>query len=89
MTRQEEIIEASKEYSLNRFNIRPDVVQDCFIAGAKWADKHPKQYNQEELCDIQSEMMKQRDARLIKKACDWVESCAAVVVREFKKAMEE
>lgn len=39
MTREEEIIEASKEYSLNRFNIRPDVVQDCFIEGAKWADK--------------------------------------------------
>ena len=37
-----------------------------------WADKHPKRYNQDELCDIQLEMMKQRDKRLIKKVCEWL-----------------
>ena len=85
MTREEQL----KEYLKVR-NIPIDSLEaNSIIEGIEWADKHPKQYNQEELCDIQLEIMKQRDARLIKKACDWVESCAAVVVREFKKAMEE
>lgn len=43
-----------------------------FISGANWADKHPKRYNQDELCDIQLEMMRQRDKRLIAKACEWL-----------------
>ena len=85
MTREEQL----KEYLKVR-NIPIDSLEaNSIMEGIEWADKHPKQYNQEELCDIQLEMMKQRDARLIKKACDWVECCAAVVVKEFKKAMEE
>lgn len=43
-----------------------------FISGAKWADKHSKRYNQDELCDIQLEMMKQRDKRLIDRALSWL-----------------
>ena len=28
------------------------------MEGIEWVNKHPKQYNQEELCDIQLEIMK-------------------------------
>lgn len=55
-----------------------------FKSGAEWADKHPKRYNQDELCDIQLEMMKQRDKRLIEKACKWlkenIDTYAKVVI---------
>lgn len=68
-----------------------------FECGAKWADKHPKRYNQEELCDIQLEMMKQRDARLIKKACEWLLHQEEMIgisfeddfIERFKKVMEK
>lgn len=88
MTREEEIKEKSKEYL-------PDGIWDDdytykvefvfgFQEGAKWADKHPKRYNQDELCDIQLEMMKQRDKRLIEKACKWlkenIDTYAKVVI---------
>lgn len=43
-----------------------------FECGAKWADKNPKRYQQGELCDIQEEMMRQRDRRLIEKAIEWL-----------------
>lgn len=44
----------------------------AFKRGVEWADKNPKRYSQGELCDIQEEMMKQRDRRLIEKACKWL-----------------
>lgn len=40
MTREEEIIQASKEFSRDTFSVRPGLVEDSFIEGAKWADKH-------------------------------------------------
>lgn len=46
--------------------------EKSFKEAVEWADKHPKRYNQDELCDIQLEMMKQRDKRLIAKACEWL-----------------
>lgn len=81
MTRQEEIIEASKEYSLNRFNIRPDVVQDCFIEGAKWADKTMLEKACKWLEDIDFDGEYFRDAE------DFFSN--EVFIIEFRKAMEE
>ena len=46
--------------------------EKSFKEAVEWADKHPKRYNQDELCDIQLEMMRQRDKRLIAKACEWL-----------------
>lgn len=46
--------------------------EKSFKEAVEWADKYPKLYNQDELCDIQLEMMKQRDKRLIAKACEWL-----------------
>ena len=54
--------------------------EKSFKEAVEWADKHPKRYNQDELCDIQLEMMKQRDKRLIAKACEYLKS---LVYQEF------
>ena len=69
-----------------------------FQEGVDWADKHPKRYNQDELCDIQLEMLKQRDKRLIEKVCEYLETnfgielCMAFgdkFINNLRKAMEE
>lgn len=85
MTREEEIQEAAKEFV---FGDKPEtsdffdkVMIDCFYCSAKWADK-----------------------TMLEKACEWLENIDfaseyfyddegffenAILVEEFKKAMEE
>ena len=70
MTRKEEI--ENKAVNDQRVLMESMDWRAGFISGANWADKHPKRYNQDELCDIQLEMMRQRDKRLIKKVCEWI-----------------
>ena len=41
-----------------------------FQEGMEYADRHPKRYTQDELCDIQAEMMRQRDNRLLEKVIE-------------------
>lgn len=74
MTREEEIHKAAEEFAFSNKTKSSDFrnAMNDFYYGAEWADKHPKRYNQDELCDIQLEMMKQRDKRLIKKVCEWI-----------------
>ena len=77
MTRIEQIQEKASELGQKYFpnehnvwareNIEAKYVELAFIEGVKWADENPKRYSQEELCDIQLEMMKQRDKRLLDK----------------------
>ena len=69
MTRKEEI-ELAWIKKASQSNHKYD--EKSFKEAVEWADKHPKRYNQDELCDIQLEMMKQRDKRLIKKVCEWI-----------------
>ena len=69
MTREEEIELAWIKKAVQS-NHKYD--EKSFKEAVEWADKHPKRYNQDELCDIQLEMMKQRDKRLIAKACEWI-----------------
>lgn len=45
---EKEIIKASKEFSQNTFSIRPELVEDSFIQGAKIANK----LIIEKICDI-------------------------------------
>lgn len=100
MKREEEIELAWRKKAVQS-NHKYD--EKSFKEAVEWADQHPKRYNQDELCDIQLEMMRQRDKRLIAKACKWIEenkhlykelSFGSVstdwnkFIREFKKAME-
>lgn len=39
MTRNEEIKNASIEFAINTFSVRPNLTADSFSQGAKWADK--------------------------------------------------
>ena len=78
MTREEQITFEADKYTDTRNNYvewgngwedfdDKEYIEKEFQAGAKWADENPKRYSQEELCDIQLEMMKQRDKRLLDK----------------------
>lgn len=40
MTRKEQIMNAAIDYELNEFNGGDP--RDCFVRGARWADKHPQ-----------------------------------------------
>ena len=66
--------------------------EKSFKEAVEWVDKHPKRYNQDELCDIQLEMMIQRDKRLINKACEWlkenIDIYAKVVINTKSKYPE-
>lgn len=97
MTREEEIELAWIKKAVQS-NHKYD--EKSFKEAVEWADKHPKRYNQDELCDIQLEMMKQRDKRLIAKACEWLDINFPNIdnvgswykegfIKQFKKAMEE
>lgn len=97
MTREEEIELAWIKKAVQS-NHKYD--EKSFKEAVEWADKHPKRYNQHELCDIQLEMMKQRDKRLIAKACEWLDINFPNIdnvgfwykegfIKQFKKAMEE
>lgn len=69
MTREEEIDKAWFKKA-----VRSDYQYDerSFREAIDWADKHPKRYNQDELCNIQLEMMRQRDKRFIARALSWL-----------------
>ena len=101
MTREEEIHKAAEEFAFRNITKSSDFrnAMNDFYYGAEWADKHPKRYNQDELCDIQLEMMRQRDKRLIAKACKWLkdnidfehnyQNSKEELINDFKKAMEK
>lgn len=76
MTREEERHEAAKKFAFSDKTETTDFynVMNDFYYGALWADENPKRYSQEELCDIQLEMMKQRDKRLLDKTCEWLKN---------------
>ena len=84
MTREEQIQEKASELGQKYFpnehniwargNIEAKYVELACIEAVKWADENPKRYSQEELCDIQLEMMKQRDKRLLDKTCEWLKN---------------
>lgn len=74
-----------------------------FECGTKWADEHPNLCKEEQVGMNELGMMWQKQA-LIKKACEWLENIDfaseyfyddegffenAILVEEFKKAMEE
>ena len=108
MIREEQIQEKASELGQKYFpnehniwareNIEAKYVEQVFIEGVKWTDENPKRYSQEELCDIQLEMMKQRDKRLLDKVCVWIEehmnefcmeAAEASMISWLRKAMEE
>lgn len=108
MTREDQIqkkaYELGQKYFPNehniwaRENIEAKYVELACIEAVKWADENPKRYSQEELCDIQLEMMKQRDKKLLDKVCAWIEEhmnefcseCAEqALISWLRKAMEE
>lgn len=90
MSRDEEIKQAEIKYSDDTLFDGCDYVgqfakQEAFIAGAKWADEHPK-----------PEMVNRQ--KFIKKACEYLESVlehdlgyygAADFSDTFRKTMEE
>ena len=102
MTREEEIIQASKEFSQNTFSIRPELVEDSFIEGAKWADKHPYKTEEEKVGMGELGEMWKKEA-LIDKACEYLKSLTYqeyvggpferllddYEINEFRKAMEQ
>ena len=56
MTREELLKQAAEEYDDSLYR------EDCFIAGAKWADKHPKKgfVDIEKVCDYLKNLGYQR-----------------------------
>ena len=53
--KREEEIELAWIKKASQSNHKYD--EKSFKEAVEWADKHPKRYNQDELCDIQLEMM--------------------------------
>lgn len=81
MKREEEIELAWRKKAVQS-NHKYD--EKSFKEAVEWADKHPKRYNQDELCDIQLEMMRQRDKRLINKACEWLSKTLFIHTEEIE-----
>ena len=68
MTREQQIRKYAEEKCILYDSIGFDGdIYSLITETVKWTDENPKRYSQEELCDIQLEMMKQRDKRLLDK----------------------
>lgn len=92
MLTDKEIIQASKEFSQNTFSIRPELVEDSFIEGAKWADKKIT----EKVCDWLRDNMctiyiceNDEYGKPIKYVC--VKNCYSIeeLLIDFRQEMEE
>jgi len=96
MTREEEIINAAyNEAEVERqLKMHPQVFEQGFVAGAKWADAHPD-------IDVRTMVAWQSGYKeAIEKACEWLESnvCNAYnfrgddisigFIEQFRKAMK-
>ena len=100
MAREEQIREAAEQYAWvgNLYNL-----QSAFTAGAKWADKNPKETNGKELLYVANQTAERTKKEVIGKFCEWLEDVDFEMsyidseglfdkerfINDFRKAMEE